>query len=141
LHLLVVHNFQEGGLFKLDGEPLAQRAVKDRVAGGVGEVREHKDIFVRERFGVRALLRKKDAANYQNERGKGSDPVPQQRVVLWADGDRRCARFQGIRIFARCGGFLSGLMSGVYPADFRNKEPIPSLWNRLNVPGIFGVIV
>jgi hypothetical protein len=36
---------------------------------------------------------------------------------------------------------MSGLMSGVYPADFRNKEPIPSLWNRLNVSGIFGVIV
>ena len=30
---------------------------------------------------------------------------------------------------------------GIYPADLRNKEPIPSLWNRLNVSGIFGVIV
>jgi len=36
---------------------------------------------------------------------------------------------------------MSGLMSHIYPADFRNKEPIPSLWNRLNVSGIFGIIV
>jgi hypothetical protein len=32
-------------------------------------------------------------------------------------------------------------MSDIYPAYFRNKEPISSLWNRLNVSGIFGVIV
>jgi hypothetical protein len=36
---------------------------------------------------------------------------------------------------------MGGFMSGIYPADFRNKEPIPSLWNRLNVSGIVGVIV
>jgi len=90
---------------------------------------------------VRALLRKKKPANCQNECGKGNDPVPQQRVALWADGDWSCARFQALRIFARCGGFMSGLMSGVYPADVRNKKPIPSLWNRLNVSGIFSVIV
>jgi hypothetical protein len=36
---------------------------------------------------------------------------------------------------------MSGFMSGVYPAYFRNEEPIPSLWNRLNVSGIVGVIV
>jgi hypothetical protein len=36
---------------------------------------------------------------------------------------------------------MSGLMSGLYPADLGNKEPISSLWNRLNVSGIFGVIV
>ena len=32
-------------------------------------------------------------------------------------------------------------MSDIYPAYFRNKEPISSLWNRLDVSGIFGVIV
>jgi hypothetical protein len=32
-------------------------------------------------------------------------------------------------------------MSGVYAADFRNKESISSLWNRLNVSGIVGVIL
>ena len=36
---------------------------------------------------------------------------------------------------------MSGLMASVYPADFRNKESISSLWNRLNVSGIVGVIV
>ncbi len=32
-------------------------------------------------------------------------------------------------------------MSGIYPAHFRNKESISSLWNCLDVSGIFGVIV
>jgi hypothetical protein len=32
-------------------------------------------------------------------------------------------------------------MSGIYPAYFRNKESIASLWNCLNVSGIIGVIV
>ena len=35
----------------------------------------------------------------------------------------------------------SGFLSGIYPAYFRNEEPIPSLWNCLNVSGIVGVIV
>ena len=45
--------------------------------------------------------------------------------------------FKGSRIFARFRGF----MSGIYPAYFRNEEPISSLWNCLNVSGIVGVIV
>jgi hypothetical protein len=61
LHLLVIHDLQEWGLFKLDGERLAQRAVEDRIAGGVGKVREHQHILVRERFGLRALLPKWNA--------------------------------------------------------------------------------
>ena len=32
-------------------------------------------------------------------------------------------------------------MSGIYPAYFRNEEPISSLWNCLNVSGIVSVIV
>jgi len=32
-------------------------------------------------------------------------------------------------------------MSGIYPAYCRNEEPISSLWNCLDVSGIFGVIV
>src|ERR1017187_474501 len=32
-------------------------------------------------------------------------------------------------------------MSGIYPAYFRNQEPISSLWNCLNVPRIFRIIV
>jgi hypothetical protein len=36
---------------------------------------------------------------------------------------------------------MGGFMSGIYPAYFRNEEPIPSLWNRLNVPGIVSVIL
>jgi hypothetical protein len=32
-------------------------------------------------------------------------------------------------------------MNGIYPAYFGNEESISSLWNCLNVPGIFGVIV
>jgi hypothetical protein len=32
-------------------------------------------------------------------------------------------------------------MSSIYTAYFRNKEPISSLWNCLNVSGVFGIIV
>ena len=32
-------------------------------------------------------------------------------------------------------------MSGIYPAYFRSKEPIASLWNCLNVSGISSVII
>ncbi len=32
-------------------------------------------------------------------------------------------------------------MSDCHSPDFRNKEPIASLWNGLDVSGIFGVIV
>jgi hypothetical protein len=34
-----------------------------------------------------------------------------------------------------------GFQCGIYPAYFRNEESIASLWNRLNVSGIVGVIV
>ena len=44
-------------------------------------------------------------------------------------------------VVARLRGFQhSGFMSGIYPAYFRNKEPIPSLWNCFNVSGIVSVI-
>ncbi len=36
---------------------------------------------------------------------------------------------------------MSGLIGDIYPPDFRNEEPIPSLWNCFNVSGIFGTIV
>jgi hypothetical protein len=52
-----------------------------------------------------------------------------------ADGS--CVPSQGLRILARSSEFRSG----IYPAYFGNKKPIPSLWNRLNVSGIFGIIV
>src|ERR1700732_3076623 len=39
LELLVVHDFEEGGLFELDGERLSQGAVEDRIASGIGKVR------------------------------------------------------------------------------------------------------
>jgi hypothetical protein len=47
-----------------------------------------------------------------------------------------------LRIVAQCIVAQGrGLMSGIYPAYFRNKKPISSLCNCLNVSGIFGVIV
>jgi hypothetical protein len=54
-----------------------------------------------------------------------------------AGSDRTRASLQGLQIVAVCRGF----MIGIYPAYFRNKEPVSSLWNRLDVSGIFGVIV
>jgi hypothetical protein len=84
-----------------------------------------------------ALLPKEYTATCQNEHGDGSDPVLQQSVVTLASRDRTRASFQSLQIVAQFGGFLSG----IYPAYFSNKEPISSLWNRLDVSGIFGVIV
>jgi hypothetical protein len=57
--------------------------------------------------------------------------------VARAAGDRSCVRFQELRIFAPFRGF----MGGIYPAYFRNEEPISSLWNCLNVSRIVSVIV
>jgi hypothetical protein len=36
---------------------------------------------------------------------------------------------------------MGGLRSGIYPVYFSDEEPIASLWNGLDVAGIFGVIV
>ena len=36
---------------------------------------------------------------------------------------------------------MTFFLSGIYTANFRNKESISSLWNCLDVSGIFGVIV
>jgi hypothetical protein len=49
---------------------------------------------------------------------------------------------QTLQIVAQCiVGQFDGFLNGLYPAYFSNKEPISSLWNCLNVSGIFGVIV
>jgi hypothetical protein len=49
---------------------------------------------------------------------------------------------QTLQIVAQCiVGQFDGFLSGLYPAYFSNKEPISSLWNCLDVSGIFGVIV
>jgi hypothetical protein len=62
--------------------------------------------------------------------------------VILAGGDRTRARFQRLQIVAQCiVAQCRGFMSGIYPAYFRNKESVSSLWNRLNVSGIVGVIV
>jgi len=48
----------------------------------------------------------------------------------------------GPSIVAQFRGFRFGsFRSGLYLPHFRNKKPIPSLWNRLNVSGIVSVIV
>jgi len=100
LHLLIVHDFQEGGLFKLEGEPPAERAVENRIASGVGEVGEHEHVFVRERFGLRALFPKEDPASGQNEHGSGSDATPNERTALSARNSRAQARVQSLQISA-----------------------------------------
>src|SRR5271165_645952 len=48
LYLLVVHDFQKGRLLELDGEPLAQGAVKHGVARRVGEIGEDNGVLVGE---------------------------------------------------------------------------------------------
>src|ERR1700693_4345961 len=47
LELVGVHDFQKGRLLKLDGESLAQRPVKHRVARRVREISEDDSVFVR----------------------------------------------------------------------------------------------
>ena len=51
-------------------------------------------------------------------------------------GNRSCVRFQGVRIFAR----FTGFMSGIYLAHFRNEEAISALGNGLDVAGVLGII-
>jgi hypothetical protein len=52
------------------------------------------------------------------------------------------ARLQRLQIVAQ---FIivrfRSFRSGLYPPYFRNEEPIASLWNRLDIARIFGVIV
>jgi hypothetical protein len=49
---------------------------------------------------------------------------------------------QTLQIVAQCiVGQIDGFLSGLYPAYFSNKEPISSLWNCLDVSGIFSAIV
>ena len=54
-----------------------------------------------------------------------------------AGGDRSRVRLQRCPIAVQFRDFGSGL----HPPDFGNKEPISSLWDCLDVSGIFGVIV
>jgi hypothetical protein len=89
---------QEGRLLQLNGKSLTQRPVEDRIAGGIDEVRKHQYIFVRERFGLRALP-KEDSARCQKQHGDGSDGVVQQSDVPCAGGERSCVRFQELRTF------------------------------------------
>ena len=57
---------EEGRLFELDGQSLTERAVEDRIASGVGEVREDEQIFVGERFGLSAMLPEEDACSRED---------------------------------------------------------------------------
>ena len=55
-HYPVFHDLQKRRLLELNGERLPQRAVEDRIAGCVGEVGQHHNVFVGERPGLRSLL-------------------------------------------------------------------------------------
>jgi hypothetical protein len=119
---------------------LPQRAVKYRVAGGVGEVRKDDGVFVRQRV---YLVRKKHPADdgqsdSYDQCCDGSDRPP-------PSGFRAC--FQRLRIAAQYIVALlpafqgRGSLNGLHPAYFRTEESISSPRNCLNVSGIFGVIV
>jgi hypothetical protein len=74
---LLCDEVKERRLFELDGEPLTEGLVEHGIAGSVGEVRKHQHIFVRERFGLLALLPHEDSGSCKNQHGNGSDPVLQ----------------------------------------------------------------
>src|SRR4029077_8228376 len=46
-YLLVGEDIQERRLFQLYTQPLLQCVVENRIAGGVGEIREHDGVFLR----------------------------------------------------------------------------------------------
>src|ERR1051325_2720676 len=52
LHSPVIHYSQKRRLFELDRQSLAKRAVKDRIAGVIDEIRQDDDIFVGEFLGA-----------------------------------------------------------------------------------------
>ena len=64
-------------------------------------------------------------------------PYFSRGLWLWRAATGLASVFKGSGSSVRFRGF----MSGIYPAYFRNKEPISSLWNCLNVSGIVSVIV
>ena len=68
----------------MDGQPLTERLVEHGIAGGIGEVREDQHIFVREGFGLLAMVPEVNPDSRQNEYGNGSDRVLRQRVVSLA---------------------------------------------------------
>ena len=74
-----------------------------------------------------------------------ASPIPIISIAAPATIHHRVAFapvFKGSRS-SRCASSPSfrGFLSGIYPAYFRNQEPIASLWNCRNVSGILGVIV
>ena len=56
VHLVVVHDLQEGRLFQLvSSDEGTEHPVELRVAGGVGEIGQHQHVLIGERFGPRTL--------------------------------------------------------------------------------------
>ena len=71
LHLRVVHDFQKGRLFKLDGQPLAKRPVKHGVTCRVGAIGHDNRVRVRE-LGVTVHVQVPGDEDRQHSRSRHS---------------------------------------------------------------------
>src|SRR5208282_5332044 len=89
LHLVVAHDFQKGRLLQLDGQPLAQGAVKHGVACRVDEVGEDKRVLVGKFCGPESwcALKIEVTCHEQHQDNRGS-----RNNCLPASCDTRCGR-------------------------------------------------
>ena len=70
---MIGEEIEERGLFELGGEALAESAVEDGVAGGVGEVGEDDRVFVGEFGGVGGAEIEVGGAGGDEDDGGGED--------------------------------------------------------------------
>ena len=75
-HLLIVHDFQEGRLFKLYCQPLAKRPVKDGVACRVRDISEDNRVFVRECWRALKVDVTCDEERQRSRRRRSNDRLP-----------------------------------------------------------------
>src|SRR5262249_14433641 len=67
---------QKGGLFELDRQTLPQRAVKNGVAGGVGEIGEHNRVLFREDSGAMKEQPRRASSDRNQNDACNSNPSP-----------------------------------------------------------------
>ena len=93
LDAFVAHQGEERRLFELDGEALAQGAVEDGVAGGVGEITEDDDVFFGEFW--RAMHEEVRPGRERGDQQDGNANF-QRQIVRRANGRGRGGTRAGI---------------------------------------------
>ena len=75
LRLPVIHDFEKRRLFQLDGQSLAKRAIEDRIARVVHEIRQDDRVLVGESRGTMEVEIRR-AEQHQHTRGGGKHRLP-----------------------------------------------------------------